>query len=237
VSAEGDHAALMDGVYRWQRHIYDLTRKYYLFGRDRLIDALQPRAGARIVEVGCGTARNLIRMARRYPDANLFGLDASEAMLDTARKSAARSGFAPRIRLAQGYAESLGPALFGDTAGFDEIVFSYSLSMIPDWKQALASAARSLREGGRIHIVDFGDFGGLPTVAKSALLGWLRLFHVEPRAELLRTLERIAEGNGNLQVYPGRYAFLLTCPAGALGSNFSCVLADTGTGQNPHLEG
>ncbi|RUV53463.1 SAM-dependent methyltransferase, partial [Mesorhizobium sp. M5C.F.Ca.IN.020.14.1.1] len=31
------HAELMDGVYRWQRHIYDLTRKYYLLGRDRLI--------------------------------------------------------------------------------------------------------------------------------------------------------------------------------------------------------
>ncbi|TIV74063.1 MAG: SAM-dependent methyltransferase, partial [Mesorhizobium sp.] len=34
------HAELMDGVYRWQRHIYDLTRKYYLLGRDRLIDGL-----------------------------------------------------------------------------------------------------------------------------------------------------------------------------------------------------
>ena len=26
-------AALMDGIYRGQRHIYDMTRKYYLFGR------------------------------------------------------------------------------------------------------------------------------------------------------------------------------------------------------------
>ena len=32
-----DHAALMDTVYRGQRHIYDATRKYFLFGRDRLI--------------------------------------------------------------------------------------------------------------------------------------------------------------------------------------------------------
>ncbi|TIQ66810.1 MAG: SAM-dependent methyltransferase, partial [Mesorhizobium sp.] len=31
----------MDGVYRWQRHIYDLTRKYYLLGRDRLISGLE----------------------------------------------------------------------------------------------------------------------------------------------------------------------------------------------------
>ena len=35
--APSGHAALMDGVYRHQRHIYDLTRKFYLLGRDRLI--------------------------------------------------------------------------------------------------------------------------------------------------------------------------------------------------------
>jgi S-adenosylmethionine-diacylgycerolhomoserine-N-methlytransferase len=34
------HAQQMDAIYRWQRPIYDLTRKYYLFGRDGLIDGL-----------------------------------------------------------------------------------------------------------------------------------------------------------------------------------------------------
>ncbi len=47
----------MDHVYRHQRYIYDLTRKYYLFGRDRLISGLQLKPGARVVEVGCGTAQ------------------------------------------------------------------------------------------------------------------------------------------------------------------------------------
>ena len=49
------HAAVMDHVYRHQRHIYDFTRKYYLFGRDRLIRELDAAAGAALVEVGCGT--------------------------------------------------------------------------------------------------------------------------------------------------------------------------------------
>ena len=35
-----DHSVLMDDVYRYQRHIYDASRKFYLLGRDRLIDAL-----------------------------------------------------------------------------------------------------------------------------------------------------------------------------------------------------
>ncbi|MEP4422552.1 MAG: methyltransferase domain-containing protein, partial [Nitratireductor sp.] len=73
----GDHAALMDANYRFQRHVYDLTRKYYLLGRDRLVDALQVPAGGSVLELGCGTGRNLVRVARRYPHARLFGLDIS----------------------------------------------------------------------------------------------------------------------------------------------------------------
>ena len=43
----GAHAETMDRLYRYQRFIYDLTRKYYLFGRDRLIAGLQvPEQGA-----------------------------------------------------------------------------------------------------------------------------------------------------------------------------------------------
>ena len=33
---------LMDRIYRRQRHIYDVTRKYYLLGRDGLIRSLKP---------------------------------------------------------------------------------------------------------------------------------------------------------------------------------------------------
>jgi len=195
----------MDSVYRYQRYIYDLTRKYYLFGRDRLIDELAPAPRARIVEIGCGTARNLIRMARRYPEARLFGLDASEAMLETATKAVARAGLGERIALAHGYAEALAPAMFGASQGFDEAVFSYSLSMIPDWKAALAAADAALAPGGRIHIVDFGDLTGFAGPLRRALLAWLRLFHVAPRTELLGSLE---SSPGDFQVLTGRYAFL-----------------------------
>ena len=44
------HADLMDRIYRRQRHVYDATRKYYLLGRDRLIErpgAAGRRPGAR----------------------------------------------------------------------------------------------------------------------------------------------------------------------------------------------
>jgi S-adenosylmethionine-diacylgycerolhomoserine-N-methlytransferase len=74
----------MDRMYRVQRHIYDLTRKFYLFGRDTLIASLPVRAGETLCEVGCGTARNLVMLAKRHPRARFFGVDASEEMLKSA---------------------------------------------------------------------------------------------------------------------------------------------------------
>ena len=46
---------------------YDASRRYYLLGRDRLLDQLAPPPGGSILEIGCGTGRNLIGAARRYP--------------------------------------------------------------------------------------------------------------------------------------------------------------------------
>ncbi len=56
----------MDGMYRRQRYFYDLTRKYYLLGRDRLIAEMHVRAGENILEVGCGTGRNLLILAKKH---------------------------------------------------------------------------------------------------------------------------------------------------------------------------
>ena len=202
----------MDQVYRRQRYIYDLTRRYYLFGRDRMIRDLGLLPGESAVEVGCGTARNLIRIAKRYPGAVLFGLDASAEMLQTASANVARAGLSHRITLVQGYAEALTPAMFGRTMPFDRVLFPYSLSMIPDWNQALISASQALSPNGRLHVVDFGDLTDLGPIAGGLLRRWLTLFHVAPRVEILRALEAEARRDGTpkgeLQLLPARYAFL-----------------------------
>ncbi len=134
----------MDRVYRNQRYVYDLTRKYYLFGRDRLIRELALKPGETLAEIGCGTARNLVAIARQYPGNKLFGLDASSEMLRSAQASVARAGFSERVGLAHGYAENLTPGLLGLDKPLDHIVFSYSLSMIPDWRGALSAACGAL---------------------------------------------------------------------------------------------
>jgi S-adenosylmethionine-diacylgycerolhomoserine-N-methlytransferase len=214
-SGANRHSVLMDRVYRRQRHIYDLTRKYYLFGRDRLIRGLDLAPGERLVEIGCGTARNLIAIANRYPRAELFGLDASAEMLETARQAVARAGLSARIELVHGYAEELMPDLFRIPAPFDRAIFPYSLSMIPDWRGAITAAAAALGSDGRLHIVDFGDLTGMGRAGSALLRAWLRRFHVEPRTEILRAIENASDshagGRGNLWVSPGRYAFVWNC--------------------------
>lgn len=183
------HAALMDGTYRWQRHIYDLTRKYYLLGRDRLINGLDAPAGAAILELGCGTGRNLVMAARRYPDARLYGLDISAEMLATAQKAVDGRALSSRIQLAQGDATRFdSEALFG-IAQFDRVFVSYSLSMIPGWEKTVSAALASLKPGGSLHIVDFGRQEGLPRWFRSLLHAWLAKFHVTPRDRLREVLE------------------------------------------------
>ncbi|GGN47835.1 O-methyltransferase [Novosphingobium indicum] len=185
-----DHAALMDRVYRGQRHIYDATRKYYLFGRDRLIRELDCRPGMAVLEVGCGTGRNLELIGRQWSGVRCHGLDISSEMLKNARKRLGTSG-----ALALGDATDFdAPALFG-REGFDRVVLSYALSMIPDWQAALERAAAALAPGGELHVVDFGDCSGMGFL-RHGLDAWLARFHVSPRRDLPRVAERLALTHG-----------------------------------------
>jgi S-adenosylmethionine-diacylgycerolhomoserine-N-methlytransferase len=186
-----DAAALMDRMYRRQRHIYDLSRKFYLLGRDEAIARLHPASGDKVLEIGCGTGRNLVKLAQAYPEARVFGVDVSREMLATAAASTARAGLASRIALAQADATAFDPGLFGCTS-FERVMISYALSMIPPWREALAQALDVVAPGGTLQIVDFGDCAGLPRPFKAGLGRWLAAFDVSPRGNLARVIEELA---------------------------------------------
>jgi S-adenosylmethionine-diacylgycerolhomoserine-N-methlytransferase len=191
-----DAAALMDRMYRRQRHIYDLSRKFYLLGRDEAITHLRPAPGDKVLEIGCGTGRNLVKLAEAYPEARLFGVDVSQEMLATAAASTARAGLASRIALSQADAKAFDPrGLFG-FACFERVMISYALSMIPPWRKALAQALDLVAPGGSLEIVDFGDCAGLPRPLKAGLRRWLAAFDVSPRDDLARALEELAAERG-----------------------------------------
>ena len=202
----------MDRMYRQQRYFYDLTRKYYLLGRDRLLREMKISEGENVLEIGCGTGRNLAILARKFPDAKFFGLDASAAMLETAEKKimAKRLG---NISLKNALADDFSfDKTFDLTKPFDAIFFSYSISMIPTWRESVQNALDNLKNNGSLYIVDFFDQKDLPTSFRKILQAWLRQFHVEYPKDLIPFLENLEkQGAGKLSVKPifKSYSFIV----------------------------
>jgi S-adenosylmethionine-diacylgycerolhomoserine-N-methlytransferase len=194
-SADLGHAQLMDRQYRFQRHVYDLSRRYYLLGRLHLVEKLQPARGGSVLEMGCGTGWNMARVLERYPDANVFGSDISEAMLATARAKLARFG-AQRVQLAQGDATVFDPVSAFNRRHFDRVYISYAVSMIPPWREAIRHATSLVAPGGTLSIVDFGSCEGWPRVMRSGLYSFLAAYHVTPRTDLDAVLRELAAANG-----------------------------------------
>ncbi len=203
----------MDRMYRVQRYFYDLTRKYYLLGRDQLLEEMNVQPGEHVLEVGCGTARNLIILAKRHPDSKLYGLDASAAMLETAQ-SKTDTAEAKNITLKTALANDFSfDQTFGLSEPFDKIFFSYSISMIPPWRECIENAIRkNLKPGGQLFIVDFYDQKDLPAVFRKLLKWWLKKFHVQFWDDLMPYLnEQAAKGLGDLSIMPlfRRYSFIV----------------------------
>ena len=188
----GDVAGRMDRIYGPQRWIYDLTRKPYLIGRDRLLAEIGAGPGQTIVEIGCGTGRNLVKLAALHPAARLVGVEPSRVMREAAAAAFARHDV--DARLIAGTAEGLSSASLGLPGGAEHVVFSYVLSMVESPAPAVAQALTLLRPGGTLHIVDFADMAGMPAVAAGALRRWLGWFEVRPRPDAAERLELLAAG-------------------------------------------
>jgi S-adenosylmethionine-diacylgycerolhomoserine-N-methlytransferase len=202
----------MDQMYRHQRYFYDLTRKYYLLGRDRLLAEMDVQPGQNVLEIGCGTGRNLMILARRYPKTNFLGLDASVAMLETAAAKIAKNNI-HNIILKTALADSFNyNENFRLDKPFDAVFFSYSISMIPPWRESIENALKNLKSDGTLYIVDFYDQRDLPKFFQKMLKSWLRKFHVQFWDDLIPFLESLEfRGTGKLNITDlyRRYSFIV----------------------------
>ncbi len=175
--------AAVERYYRVQSSLYDLTRWTFLFGRTRLLRCVAALGTpGRILEVGCGTGRNLVELARLFPTARITGLDLSQAMLARARRKTA--GLGQRVELVHGrYDKPL-----HESPSFDLVLFSYSLTMFnPGFEIAIDSARRDLVPGGRVAAVDFHD-SPWPWFTT-----WMQLNHVRTDAQLRPVFRRYFE--------------------------------------------
>jgi S-adenosylmethionine-diacylgycerolhomoserine-N-methlytransferase len=207
------HAEKMDHIYRYQRYIYDITRKYFLLGRDSLLDRLPIQPNQHILEVGCGTGRNLVKLVQRYPETYFYGVDASQEMLTVAYHKLKSIDLSTRLILKQGLAEELHYSqMFGLDKPFDCIFFSYTLSMIPHWQLAIETSLQNLKVNGKLYVVDFFDQATLPVWFHKILTRWLDLFNVHYDPAWLPYFESLEQqGIGDLE-HQGlfqRYTLLL----------------------------
>ena len=134
---------------------------------EALLDRIEPQAGARILDVGTGTGTLAIELLRRWPRAQVTGLDPSGSMLDLAGAAAIERLGDPvveRFERVVGVAE----ALPFDDASFDLALSSFVLQLVPSRAAALREIRRVLRPGGRFAWATWLE-GGEPFAADAVV--------------------------------------------------------------------
>ena len=104
-----------------------------------------------VIDMGCGTGNLLFEAARRWPSARLVGLDASEGMLEVARRQAAALPDSARSRIKFVAADAA--AAPAPDASFDLVMTGFMIQQVTDRATAMAELFRICRPGGRVAIV------------------------------------------------------------------------------------
>ncbi len=109
--------------------------------------ALAPKAGERIIDVGCGCGASTLELARRVgPDGGVLGVDISAPMLGVARERAQAAGLAQaQFIQADAQVHPLGPA--------DGAFSRFGVMFFEDPTAAFANIRRALKPAGRMAIV------------------------------------------------------------------------------------
>lgn len=120
----------------WNSELYQSSHSYvWNYGRD-LLGLLQPKAGERILDVGCGTGQLANEIA--LSGAEVVGVDASPEMIASARENFSQLRFEIANAEALPFAEE-----------FDAVLSNAALHWVHDQLAAIASIARALKPGGR----------------------------------------------------------------------------------------
>jgi S-adenosylmethionine-diacylgycerolhomoserine-N-methlytransferase len=151
----------LEGYYAPQADRYDAFRERMLHGRRELVARLPIGPGMTVVEMGGGTGRNLDFFGDRLAAFARYELvELSPSMASRAR---ARAHDRANVAVVEADAVTHRPA----RGAVDCVLFSYSLTMIPDWFRAVDNAFAMLRHGGVIGVVDFHVARRHPTAGRA----------------------------------------------------------------------
>lgn len=145
------HAERLESFYAGQARDYDRFRERLLPGRAELIRSLSLEPGMVWVDLGAGTGANLECVASSVPSMrNVFLVDLCPSLLQTARQRVRGHGWT-NVEVVEADATTFRPA----GQGADLVTLSYSLTMIPNWFEAVDNAWALLKPGGTVAVADF----------------------------------------------------------------------------------
>jgi len=145
---EKSHETIVQGQFGPQAQVY-LESAVHAQGEDleRMVRAIGPRPGARVLDLGCGGGHVGFRLSALVGEVVAF--DLSDAMLEVVAAEATRRGL-NNLTTRQGFVEALP---FPD-ASFDVVASRYSAHHWRDFEAGLAEARRVLKPDGLAVWVD-----------------------------------------------------------------------------------
>ena len=139
---------------QWDPRLYQEQHSFvYEFGQGA-VEWLAPKAGERILDVGCGTGQLTAQLAEC--GAEVTGLDRSPEMLEQARRNF------PSLRFELGDAAS-----FTFSEPFDAVFSNAVLHWVRDADGVAACVSRGLKPGGRF-VAEFGGKGNCAALIAAA---------------------------------------------------------------------
>jgi trans-aconitate methyltransferase len=132
---------------QWNAAEYDAKHAFVYEKAKGLVELLAPKAGERILDLGCGTGALTAEIAAR--GAEVLGVDRSEEMIAQARKKF------PALRF-----EVMDARELRANAEFDAVFSNAVLHWIPEAEEVVAEVARTLKRGGRF-VAEFGGNGNI----------------------------------------------------------------------------
>jgi len=124
------HAERMESFYGGQAGDYDGFRKRLLKGREELYQAVEKPADGIWVDMGGGTGANIENLADDIGNLKkVYVVDLSESLLKVAQDRFKERGWDNAETIAADATTFTPPEGYADV-----VTFSYSLTMIPDWK-------------------------------------------------------------------------------------------------------
>lgn len=170
----------VNSYYKFHSKIYDLTRWSILFGRNSILNHLPTLASdnLKILDLGCGTGKHLAKLAQKYPQAQITGLDASSEMIT---KAQTKIDSLPNISIHK----STFDKFLHQNNKYDLILCSYSLSLFGNNTIFLTDIYSTLKDNGKIIVVDF-DTTPLPFFER-----WMNFNHVYMSGNLFKELRNI----------------------------------------------